>query len=577
MSTPYVPPRLVAPCDARVRVPGSKSMAQRALVAAALSGGGVRVENAGRCDDVRAIERGLGALGFRLERSGEDLHVGARAAIDAGVVDVGESGTALRLLLSVAALLPGTFELTGRPGLLRRPIGELTRALTALGANLTDRDGFPPVRVTGGGLRGGRVQLDAGRSSQFASSLMLIAPDLPGGLEIELAGPPASPGYLELTRRVLASFGHEPRLEDEGIRVPERAWSPPDRYVVEGDWSAAGAFTLLAELCGGRTRPIGVDGSSGQPDRRFGAILAELRGSGDRRIDLGDLPDQTMNLAVAAALREGVTEIRGIAHLRIKESDRLAVTARELGRLGGEARVLEDGLRIAGGRPLHGGDIDPEGDHRMAMAFGVLGSFVDGVRIEDPGCVTKSFPGFFEELEAALGTRRCLALVGMRGAGKSTLGKALAESLGLEFHDTDRLFERRHGPIAAFVERRGWPAFRELEEDVLAACLAPGRVVATGGGAVESAANRQRLADGAFPIHLEATLDELRDRIAPNDPGRPALLGSDAREELGPLLARRAPLYRSVARLTVPPAEVPDRLAGVLENLRAPWPAGAEG
>lgn len=579
----YAPPRLIAPIDASPRLPGSKSMAQRALVAAALCDKATLVVGAGTCDDVLAMERGLGSLGYALERHGEDLLVQPRptgAEPDSAHprrVDVGESGTALRLLTSLAALTPGRFELTGRPGLLRRPIGELSRALVELGASLTDRAGLPPVVVEGRELPGGAIRIDASRSSQFVSSLLLVAPRFASGLTVETTGVLASPGYLELTRRVLEAFGVSIEMEgrpDGGVRVqvPAAALRSSGCFEVEADWSAAGAFTLLAELSGGRSAPRGLRDDSLQPDRGFGDVLANLRGTGPRTVDVARLPDQTMNLAIAAALRSGTTEVTGAANLRLKESDRLAVTARELRRLGGRVEVLPDGLRIEGGAKLHGGRIDPEGDHRMAMAFAVLGAFVEGVEVGQPECVAKSFPGFFEELDAALATRRCIALIGQRGSGKSTLGRRLAEELRAQFVDLDERFEEEHGPITAFVENRGWPAFREQEARLLRDSLAPGRVVATGGGVIETPAALDALESEAFVVHLDATLAALRQRLAAEPDRRPSVTGRNPLEELADLEERRRPTYLACADVTLASDLPPDELLNAaLAVLRQPW------
>ena len=526
------------------------------------------------------MEAGLRSLGFNLERRGEDLWVATKPSAPGRevqrTVDVNESGTALRLLTSVAAVTPGEFELTGRPGLLRRPIGELTRALAQLGAELHDRDGCPPVCGRGQDLSGGDARVDAARSSQFVSSLMLIGPLLTDGLNLETTGAVASPGYLELTRRVLADFGVQANLRpraDSGLRIeiPPGPLHSPGLFEVEGDWSAAGAFTLLAELCGGQARSSELRDDSLQPDRRFGETLAQLRGPGPRKIDVGSIPDQTMNLAVAAALREGTTEFVGAANLRLKESDRLGVTVRELLRLGGQAEVTPDGLRITGGVPLHGGQIDPDGDHRMAMAFAILGAFVERVEIGDPGCVAKSFPGFFTELDRALATRRCLALVGMRAVGKTTLGRSLAERLGLQFIDTDQRFEQAHGSIQGFVSEHGWPAFRELEAAVVRDALGPGRVVSTGGGAPGTPGTPELLRSEAFVLHLDATDAQLANRMARDPNPRPAVTDRSPLEELADLHRARRPGYLACSNATLPPSDSPEQgLEQALTLLRSP-------
>jgi 3-phosphoshikimate 1-carboxyvinyltransferase len=298
-----------------------------------------------------------------------------------------------------------------------RPIGPLGTALEALGATVRYpvSDGAPPIEVAGP-LRGGEVAVDGGVSSQFASSLMLAAPLMPEGLVLRLASPPVSRSYLDLTVAVMAQFGMA--VERKGY---EAFAIRPGRYkgtayAIEGDWSSASYLFALAAALGGRVTVRNLDPASAQGDRRFVGALAAMgcrissgpngvtleRDGPLRGIDceMSSAPDTVQTLAVIAALGEGPTRITGVGHLRHKESDRLAVTADRLRALGAGATVEEDAIVITPG-PLHGGSIDPAGDHRTAMAFAVLGLAVGGIAVEDPGCVTKSWPGFWSALRGA--------------------------------------------------------------------------------------------------------------------------------------------------------------------------------
>ena len=206
------------------------------------------------------------------------------------------------------------------------------------------------------------------------------------------------------------------------------------------------------------------------------------------------------------------------------------------------------------------------------MAFAVLGAFVEGVEIDQPGCVAKSFPGFFDELEAALASRRCIALIGQRGCGKSTLGRSLAEKLKVEFLDLDERFVLELGPIPAFVEAQGWPAFREQEARLLQETLRPDRVVATGGGVLEAPGAMETLPREAFVLHLDAPLDALRRRIAADPNRRPSVTGRDTLEELAELEARRRPDYLACADVTLPAGVSPGEcLDSALAALRQFW------
>jgi shikimate kinase len=219
--------------------------------------------------------------------------------------------------------------------------------------------------------------------------------------------------------------------------------------------------------------------------------------------------------------------------------------ARELERCGADLDEHRDGLTVRGGAPLRGAVVDPEGDHRVAFAFGLLGSLVPGIHVAQPECVQKSYPAFWEDLAWVHAKHRPVALVGMRGAGKTTLGRALAEELGSWFVDADERFEARHGSIAAFVRARGWSAFRDAERAVLSECLQAGVVIATGGGCVEDEGSRRLLAERTFVVWLDAPADVLAARVASSD--RPSLTGASLADEVPDVLARRRGAYRSLA------------------------------
>lgn len=544
------------PADATLELPGSKSEANRVLIAAATSGAQVRVLGATPCDDVRHLVAGLGVLGHAARFADEArgvVDVGPRAgsAPAAGELRCGNAGTALRFLVSLAAITPGEWTITGDHRMQRRPIGPLVAAWRQLGASITDTDGCPPVRVRGGAPRGGTVRLDASVSSQFVSSLLLVGATLPDGLQVEFAGPLASAEYAELTCDVLRRCGVRAALHAGGATVGAGAPAPPPTIAVAGDWSAFGTWACLSLLTGSRIQATNLRTVSHQPDEQFAAVLARFAAPGDRTIDVSPVPDQFLALAVVAALRPGTTRLTGAANLRHKECDRIAVMARELRRVGARIDELADGLVVHGGAPLHGATIDPEGDHRVAMAFALLGLVVPGIAIADPGCVAKSYPTFWDDLEAVSRSLRCVAVIGMRGAGKSTFGQALAERVGCAFADVDRQFEKVHGPIGPFVAARGWPAFRAEEARLVGPALAPGRVVALGGGAIEDPATRALLRERTLTVWLDAPAELLRARLAADPAPRPSLTGAPVADELAPVLARRRPLYAAAAHLRI--------------------------
>ncbi|HEX6813406.1 MAG TPA: shikimate kinase [Planctomycetota bacterium] len=554
-------PRAIAPlrwpCDAELSLPGSKSEANRMLVAAATSGRTITVTGATPCEDVRLLVAGLEALGFEARFTDEargDVRVGPRTADAPASAEIlcGNAGTALRFLVSVAAITPGQWTITGDAAMQRRPIGPLVAAWQKLGADIADTDGCPPVRVRGGGRFGNRVQLDPTVSSQFVSSLLLAGACLPAGLDVEFTAAPASIDYAQWTCNVLRQLGIEAALRAGGASVRRAAGRGPGEpgpgeLRVSGDWSAMGVWTCIGFLSGSVVRATNLCSGSGQPDEQLPSVLAPLRGHGERTVDVSSLPDQFPNLAIVAALRTGTTRLVGAANLRHKECDRIAVMARELTRADVAVQELRDGLVVHGNGRASPTVVDPEQDHRIAMAFALLGLVVPGVAIRDPGCVAKSYPGFWRDVEAVQRSLRCVAVVGMRGAGKSTFARALANETELEWLDTDRLFEARHGPIAAFVAQHGWPAFRAEEAQLVAAALAPGRVVSTGGGAVEHAATRALLRTRALTVWLDGQPDLLRARLLADATVRPSVTGAPPAAEVDDLLARRLPQYAEVA------------------------------
>lgn len=578
-------PTLAWPSDAELALPGSKSEANRLLVAAALSGSTLTLRGATPGGDVRALVHGLQVLGYPVrfvdERTGT-IAVAPRptTAPARGDVECGNAGTALRFLVSVAAITPGEWTLTGDAAMQRRPIGPLVEAWRRLGVDVRDRDGFPPVHVRGAAVPdGGAVALDASQSSQFLSSLLLVGARLRMGLAIALPGELASAEYARLTCRTLARFGVAASLQPCSASVHPGFAVPPPELRVGADWSSAGVWLCLAHLTTSRIRTPDLQRDSRQADERLVAVLQTMPAHGDLTLDVGGFPDQFCNLAVVAAHRRGETRLVGGRNLRIKECDRIAVMARELRKLGVAVRELPDGLVVHGGGPLQAATIDPEDDHRVAMAFALAGLLSPGIRIADADCVAKSYPGFWSDLEEVVRQRRCVAVVGMRGAGKSTFARAFAERTGSPWIDTDKQFEAQHGPIAPFVARFGWPAFREQEERIVAQEVQPGRIVSTGGGAIEAAATRRLLRERALVVWLDADAALLQARLAASPADRPSVTGAPLAVELADLLARRAPLYEAVANVRIAAALPTAQQVGLaLHELGRPcrWPGATD-
>ncbi len=402
----------------RIRVPPSKSVTQRALVAAALAPGS-RLVGPLDAEDPRLLAAALAGAGFRLRWEGEEVRSEGFAASAGGTFFFGNNGTGVRFMLAQLAATPGRWLLDGSPRLRQRPVAPLVRALAALGARVSGAAGEGgelatalPLAVDGTPLAGGAVDVEAGVSSQFVSALLLLAPRLPGGLVIRLAAPPPSRPYLDLTADVLARFGVEVTWRTP-LEVAVRPTAlAPAVVEVEGDWSAAAFPMAAAAVTGGTVEVAGVHRSSRQGDAVVADLLAAcgcevetgpggvtVRGPARRPVlaNLRNTPDLFPPLAVVVAWVGG--RLEGLETLAAKESDRLAVMTDRLHRLGFGVRRTADAFESDGRRPRRAarvGALSPAGDHRVAMALAVAGSVLEGVTIRDAECVAKSWPGFWQ-------------------------------------------------------------------------------------------------------------------------------------------------------------------------------------
>lgn len=401
--------------DRTVSVPGSKSYTHRALIAAALSDGACRVTGMLDSDDTRLTLAALKQMGASSRANGPDLIIqgrGGRFDPVSKPIELGNSGTSMRLLAAVAALGQGPYVLQGSARMAQRPMGDLLDALNQIGvpARSLASNGCPPVEITGGHAVGGPVRIDCHLSSQFLSGLLLIAPCCQETVTIEVSRGPVSRPYIDLTCAIMRHCGI--RLSREGhtrFTVPGGQQYRVTEIEVEADCSQASYFWAAAAITGGRVKVRGIGRDSLQGDLGLLGVLERmgcrvdfeadgvaLTGGPLRAVEvnMADMPDVAPTLAVAAAFAAGTTVITGIGHLREKESDRLAAVAAELGRMGIQATTGDDWLRIEGGRPI-GTVIETYDDHRMAMSFAVAGLKTEGIVIRHPEVVGKSFPDFW--------------------------------------------------------------------------------------------------------------------------------------------------------------------------------------
>ena len=402
-----------------VEVPGSKSLTQRALIAAALATGESLLRGALIAEDTLRLMEGLKLLGARLEQDVSGIRVIGTGGVIANPdreIFLGNNGTALRFLTALVCLGRGMYVLTGEPRLLERPVGPLVDALKDMGVKINCRNNCPPVTVSANGLKGGQIALTDIESSQYVSALLLCAPCTAKGIELSLTGNIVSAPYIDLTVGVMKDFGAKITQTDRQLyRVGTQPIYSGRIYDVEGDASSASYFFLAAALLRRPVRVYGIRRDSAQGDIGLLDVLEKLGcriesgeawvevsapgglAAGDVTLDMGNMPDMVPTVGILAAHRRGKTVITNAAHLRIKESNRLAAMASELGRMGIAASERPDGLTIEGGSPV-AANIETYNDHRIAMSFAVAGLVTPGIRIADKKCVDKSFPGFWREL-----------------------------------------------------------------------------------------------------------------------------------------------------------------------------------
>jgi 3-phosphoshikimate 1-carboxyvinyltransferase len=406
--------------QATARIPGSKSITHRAIIAASLANGESLLQNFLESEDTLYTANTLRELGVNISIEGENLRIigtGGRLHPESirKELYLGNSGTSFRLLLSVVALDRGEFTLTGTPRMLTRPIGSLVTALNQLGvkASCINQNSCPPVLVKANGIPGGKVQIAGDQSSQFVSSLLLSGPYAENDIEIEVVGELVSKPYVDITLDVMEQF--EVQVERDGysyFRIPSDQAYRACEFNIQGDASSASYFWAAAAVTRGNVTTENIDPyTTRQGDIGFLEILERMgchieKGS-DRVLvhggelsgieaDMSSMPDMVPSLAAIALFSDGKTSIRNVQHLRLKESDRLHAIALEWNRLGGRVEEIEDGLIIHGGEKLSGTVLDPHDDHRIAMSLAVVGLKVPGLRIKDENCVNKSFPQFWE-------------------------------------------------------------------------------------------------------------------------------------------------------------------------------------
>ncbi|KAK7052287.1 Pentafunctional AROM polypeptide [Favolaschia claudopus] len=603
----------------KMSTPGSKSISNRALVLAALAKGTCRLKNLLHSDDTAVMMAALVELkgaSFSWEDGGDTLVVqggggGLSVPPKGKEIYLGNAGTAARFLTTVCTLVQGsgasdeTTIITGNARMKQRPIGPLVDALRANGNNIDflESTGCLPLSIAPQGLKGGHIRLAASVSSQYVSSVLLCAPYAREPITLELTGGQViSQPYIDMTIAMMRTFGVSVarRIDEAGkaldiYDIPVGVYVNPEEYSIESDASSATYPLAIAAITGTTCTIQNIGSSSLQGDARFAKEVLETMGctvvqtetettvtgppqgqlKAIEEIDMEVMTDAFLTASVVAAVANGKTRILGIANQRVKECNRIRAMMDELAKFGVQTIELDDGLEVIG-RPISeltkGVSVHCYDDHRVAMAFSVLGTVIDGTILEEKRCVEKTWPNWWDDLENKIGidvkgidlhsvnsasasntvsqeASASIILIGMRGSGKTFTGHLVASNLDWPCIDADALFEEKHQiGVREFVHQNGWPAFRVAETALLQELLTAydqKHVISLGGGIVETAEARQLLKDyhrNKGPVvHIMRPLDEIL-----------AYLGAEASrpaygEPIPVVYERRAPWFKECA------------------------------
>ncbi|KXS33861.1 MAG: 3-phosphoshikimate 1-carboxyvinyltransferase [Candidatus Gallionella acididurans] len=460
-----LPPLLSA--HGTITLPGSKSISNRILLLSALAQGTTEIRDVLLSDDTERMLDGLRSLGVAVEQL--EPHVfrvqgcGGNFPVKSAELFLGNAGTAFRPLTAALALSGGEYRLSGVPRMHERPIGDLVDALRELGADIEclDNEGFPPLHIHPATLTGvGRVSVRGDVSSQFLTALLMALPLLGREVTVDVTGELISKPYIEITLAMMARFGVNIARDDwRSFTVAAgSSYHSPGVIYVEGDASSASYFLAAGAIGGGPVRVEGVGRNSVQGDIHFAAALENMRVDitwgdnwieacrpADRKLkaidlDCNHIPDAAMTLAVVALFADGTTTLRNIASWRVKETDRIAAMATELRKVGATVEEGADYIRVTPPETIRHAAIDTYDDHRMAMCFSLAAFGAEGIRINDPRCVAKTFPNYFTLLHDVVKAVPVIAIDGPSASGKGTVAKLVAARLGYHYLDSGALY-----------------------------------------------------------------------------------------------------------------------------------------
>lgn len=572
-----------------IKIPGSKSYTNRALVIAALAQGKTTLINPLFSDDTKYTIDALKKLGIKIEQTKDnnlEIHGKGGDFFDPKeVLFLGNAGTGIRFLTALLTLAPFKSKITGNIRMQKRPIKDLIDGLKQLGAKIesVNNNGCPPVRVKSATLKGGTIEISGKVSSQFLSAILIIAPYARNDVKIIITDELVSKPYIDMTLGVMKEFGvNVENRKYKEFRIRSGQKYSAKEYKIEGDASSATYFFALSALHNTPLHIQNVPHSTLQADIHFLDILEKmgceivksnkeitvnvrnkLKVLGE--IDLNHMPDAAMTVAIMAAFTKGKTIIKNIENLRVKETDRIAALVKELKKIGVECKELRDGIEINGEPSRLHGDIliSTYNDHRMAMCFSVVATKINNIQILDPDCTSKTYPDFFEDLaKTGLEIKKKnipnLALTGMRGSGKSAIGRMLGSKLRRPFIDTDDEIEKQEKmKISEIVEKHNWFYFRKKEKYVVRRVSKMDNVIiGTGGGIILDKENAKTLKKNCKIVFLACDLDVLEKRLEKSKTKRPKLTSKKSlKEEIEEIWEKRKDKYNQSADISIDVSE----------------------
>lgn len=562
----------------KIAIPGSKSHSNRALILATLSSGTTTLKNVAICDDTNYMVANLKKLGVKIHQNGETIKI--TGVYRNGKLNfpkskkiitlyTGNAGTTTRFLTAHATLTGNEIIIDGDARMRERPIAELTKTLNKIGAKIETKNDCPPVHIYPQIPEGGEINLPGNISSQYLSALLMIAPFAQKKITINISKELCSKPYIAMTLKVIKEFGLKVSHKNfqKFIITPNQKAKTQKNFTVESDASSASYFGAYAALYSKKILLQNIQKNSLQGDIKFlqylkkmgckisenklGTIVSgpeKLKSLGT--IDMNETPDLVMTFAVLALFTPGTTRITNIANLRIKETDRIQALENELKKLGATVKTGKDWIeietvpgdqseiksKISQTSPqIH---ISTYNDHRIAMAFGILTDLIPNLKIENPSCVSKSYPNFWKDLKKISNAtihkphQPNIILTGLRGSGKTKIGTILALKLKMNFLDIDEEIEKEEKTsIPDMVAIRGWEYFRAVESKVTQEIAKlKNTVISTGGGTILDRENEKALKKNGKIIYLYVKPEIAAKRIL-NSKNRPPLTNKESVEE----------------------------------------------